>query len=93
LASSAASALACSAQTARANRRLIGLLSGTIEPDAGSLIVNGFDVPAERQRMYRSIGVCPQFDCLWDLLNGREHLALFGGVRGLTPAQIARTRG
>jgi ABC-type multidrug transport system ATPase subunit len=69
---------------------LIGLLSGTIEPDAGSLIVNGCAVPAERQRMYRSIGVCPQFDCLWDLLNGREHLALFGGVRGLSPAQIAR---
>jgi ABC-type multidrug transport system ATPase subunit len=68
---------------------LIGLLSGTIEPDAGSLVVNGCAVPADRHRMYRSIGVCPQFDCLWDLLSGREHLTLFGGVRGLTPAQIA----
>ena len=29
------------------------------------------------------IGVCPQFDILWDLLTAREHLALFGTIRGI----------
>jgi ABC-type multidrug transport system ATPase subunit len=68
---------------------IISLLSGMLEPDAGSMLVNGFDVPKERGAMYRSMGVCPQFDCLWELLSGREHLELFGGVRGMTAAQIA----
>jgi ABC-type multidrug transport system ATPase subunit len=28
-------------------------------------------------------GVCPQFDVLWPELTGREHLALFGRIKGI----------
>ena len=28
------------------------------------------------------MGVCPQFDVLWDNLTGREHLHLFAAIKG-----------
>jgi hypothetical protein len=33
-----------------------------------------------------SLGVCPQFDVLWEELTGREHLRLFADLRGLPAA-------
>ena len=36
------------------------------------------------------MGVCPQFDVLWDNLTGREHLLLFGSIKGLTKLQASR---
>ncbi|KAJ6293905.1 hypothetical protein OIU76_022053 [Salix suchowensis] len=34
------------------------------------------------------IGVCPQFDILWDALSGEEHLELFASIKGLPLASI-----
>ena len=31
-----------------------------------------------------NIGVCPQHDVLWDELTAKEHVVLFGAMRGLT---------
>ena len=28
------------------------------------------------------MGICPQFDVLWGELTGREHLELFGAIKG-----------
>lgn len=36
-----------------------------------------------------STGVCPQFDVLWDSLTGREHLALYAALRGMSRAAAA----
>ncbi|XP_016469345.2 ABC transporter A family member 2-like isoform X1 [Nicotiana tabacum] len=36
----------------------------------------------------RMMGVCPQFDILWDTLSGQEHLQLFANIKGLPPASI-----
>ncbi|KAK2995142.1 hypothetical protein RJ640_010569 [Escallonia rubra] len=36
----------------------------------------------------RLIGVCPQFDILWDALSGQEHLILFASIKGLPPASL-----
>ena len=33
------------------------------------------------------IGVCPQFDVLWGDLTGREHLLLFGAIKGMPKEQ------
>lgn len=29
-------------------------------------------------------GVCPQFDCLWDHLNPKEHLEIYAALKGLS---------
>ena len=36
------------------------------------------------------MGFCPQFDVLWELLTGEEHLQLFGRIKGLTGDRLDR---
>uniref|UniRef100_A0A0D3A9X6 ABC transporter domain-containing protein n=1 Tax=Brassica oleracea var. oleracea TaxID=109376 RepID=A0A0D3A9X6_BRAOL len=36
----------------------------------------------------KMIGVCPQFDILWDALSSEEHLHLFASIKGLPPVSI-----
>jgi len=33
--------------------------------------------------VFKECGICPQFDCLWENLNVREHLYIFGSMKGL----------
>lgn len=42
------------------------------------------------QDAYGEMGFCPQFDVLWDLLTGEEHLRLFGRIKGLQGEQLDR---
>jgi ABC-type multidrug transport system ATPase subunit len=35
-------------------------------------------------RIHALMGVCPQFDILWNELTGREHLHLYGHVKVLS---------
>ncbi len=37
------------------------------------------------------IGECKQDDILWPLLTAREHLELFGGLRGVSKEDMANT--
>jgi hypothetical protein len=34
------------------------------------------------------MGVCPQFDVLWDELSGREHLTIYGHIKGLKFSEV-----
>lgn len=36
----------------------------------------------------KMVGVCPQFDILWDSLSAQEHLHLFSSIKGLPPSTI-----
>jgi ABC-type multidrug transport system ATPase subunit len=38
------------------------------------------------------MGVCPQFDVLWQQLSGWEHLVIYGLVKGLQFDQVSLTR-
>ena len=67
-----------------AMRMLIGLLS----PSAGEARVAGFDVYTQADRIKRSIGYMSQRFSLYDDLTVRENIRLYGGIYGLTDAQI-----
>jgi ABC-2 type transport system ATP-binding protein len=69
-------------------RMLIGLLA----PTAGEARVAGFDVLAEAEQVRRRIGYMSQRFSLYDDLTVRENVALYGGIYGLTDAEI-RDRG
>jgi len=73
-----------------AMRMLIGLLS----PTGGEARVAGFDVYKESDGIKRSIGYMSQRFSLYDDLTVRENIQLYGGIYGLTDAQIRdRTAG
>src|SRR5688572_5734522 len=70
----------------------IRMLTGLLAPTAGEARVAGFDVLAEAEQVRRRIGYMSQRFSLYDDLTVRENVALFGGIYGLTDAEI-RDRG
>ncbi|GMH33239.1 hypothetical protein BSKO_01073 [Bryopsis sp. KO-2023] len=63
----------------------INCLTGVIPPSGGDALVYGESIRANggMDRIRTMMGVCPQFDVLWEELTGEEHLRIFGHVKGL----------
>jgi len=72
---------------------LAALTAEVTPPSAGRLIVCGHDmaVPAGCDAAYRSLGLCPQVDPLWNQLSGRQHLAFYGRIKGVPEAALDST--
>lgn len=67
---------------------LINCMSCLTTPTFGKVFVRGLDVSRSQQEIQASMGVCHQADLLWPELTSREHLQLFGALRGVDPAQL-----
>jgi len=68
-----------------AMRMLIGLL----EPTFGRATVAGFDIATQAEQVRRAIGYMSQKFSLYDDLTVQENITLYGGIYGLSNAQIA----
>jgi len=61
---------------------LLSVLSGMLIPTAGNAMVGGFDPIREADLVQEAIGICPQFDILWDDLTVDEHLRFYFRMKG-----------
>eukprot|EP00052_Salpingoeca_macrocollata_P025254 m.229564 g.229564 ORF g.229564 m.229564 type:complete len:1857 (+) comp22401_c4_seq1:3439-9009(+) len=61
---------------------LLSMVVGMFPPTSGTAVVNGYDVRENTEQVRRSLGLCPQFDVLWDELTVAEHLRFFGELKG-----------
>eukprot|EP00270_Netrium_digitus_P003854 TRINITY_DN1466_c0_g1_i1.p1 TRINITY_DN1466_c0_g1~~TRINITY_DN1466_c0_g1_i1.p1 ORF type:complete len:971 (+),score=291.84 TRINITY_DN1466_c0_g1_i1:469-3381(+) len=70
----------------------INCLTGIIPTSGGEALIYGNSIrSASAMAKIRSfMGVCPQFDILWDSLTARDHLYLFANVKGLPHDQIVQ---
>uniref|UniRef100_A0A6V7QQH1 ABC transporter domain-containing protein n=1 Tax=Ananas comosus var. bracteatus TaxID=296719 RepID=A0A6V7QQH1_ANACO len=68
---------------------LINMLIGFIRPTSGTAYIEGMDIRVDMNKIYTSIGVCPQHDLLWETLTGREHLLFYGRLKSLKGAALA----
>ncbi|EGZ20193.1 ABCA1 lipid exporter [Phytophthora sojae] len=66
------------------------MLTGDVQPTHGTATLNGFDILSQQIEVRRQIGYCPQFDALFDLLSVREHLELFGAIKGIPRDSLER---
>jgi len=66
----------------------LSMLTGEIPPTSGALSLNGMNLLTEIHKCRRYIGYCPQFDALFELLTGREHLSLYAAIKGILPKDI-----
>ncbi|KAI9344589.1 hypothetical protein BDR26DRAFT_857228 [Obelidium mucronatum] len=62
---------------------LINILTGLYESSGGQARLAGFDIKTETSQVYNSIGVCPQFDILWEDLTVAEHLYFYARLKGV----------
>ncbi|TKY73412.1 ABC transporter A family member 2 [Spatholobus suberectus] len=68
----------------------INCLTGITPVTDGDALIYGLSIRSSTgmSNIRKFIGVCPQFDILWDALSGQEHLQLFATIKGLSPASI-----
>ncbi|KRW98659.1 P-loop containing nucleoside triphosphate hydrolase [Pseudocohnilembus persalinus] len=63
---------------------LINILTGIMKQDEGEIIINGKNPKQQIQQIRKKIGICPQFDILWNELTAKEHLQIFCQIKGIT---------
>ena len=56
---------------------------GDIFPDSGDILIQGTSVIRHPRTTRLSLGVCPQFTAIDAQLTVREHLAVYGRLKGL----------
>jgi len=64
----------------------INMLTGVLQPTAGDALVLDDSIVGDdsMNRIKQTMGVCPQFDILWEGLTAREHLRLFAVLKGVS---------
>ncbi|CAE6075406.1 unnamed protein product [Arabidopsis arenosa] len=66
----------------------INIMTGLVKPTSGAAFVQGLDICKDMDRVYTSMGVCPQHDLLWETLTGREHLLFYGRLKNLKGSDL-----
>lgn len=69
--------------------------AGLLPPSGGAALIHGQDISSEGglDVIRPLMGVCPQFDVLWNELTGLEHLMIYGHVKGIRFSQVRAGRG
>lgn len=58
-----------------------------LRPSAGTAYINGYDIITQADLVQQSIGICPQFDILWDDLTVNEHLRFYMRMKDIPREQ------
>ncbi|KAM7370351.1 hypothetical protein PAMP_009906 [Pampus punctatissimus] len=69
---------------------LMNILCGICPPTNGSATIYGSPVAeiADGSEMKQLVGICPQFNIIFDVLTVEEHLKIFAAIKGIPPADI-----
>ncbi len=59
------------------------IIRGDVVPDTGDVFIDGHSIVTNPRLARMSLGVCPQFTAVDDQLTVREHLIIYGRLKGL----------
>ncbi|CAE6253659.1 unnamed protein product [Arabidopsis arenosa] len=68
----------------------INMMTGLLKPTSGTAFVQGLDICKDMNKVYTSMGVCPQHDLLWETLTGREHLLFYGRLKNIKGSALTQ---
>ncbi|KAF8971850.1 hypothetical protein BDZ97DRAFT_1650923 [Flammula alnicola] len=66
---------------------IFNIIRGNILPDCGDVLINGTSIVRHPRVARSALGVCPQFTAIDSQLTVREHLTLYGRLKGLRRGQ------
>ncbi len=69
----------------------ISILATICRPSSGDIVVNGFSVCGQSEKVKREIGYVPQDIALYPMLSGRDNLDFWAGIYGL-PGRLRKDR-
>ncbi|KAJ3074904.1 hypothetical protein HDU98_009873 [Podochytrium sp. JEL0797] len=61
---------------------LISILTGLYPASYGNAMLAGFNIATDGSEICQVMGICPQFDILWDDLTVEEHLYFYARMKG-----------
>ncbi|KAJ2917839.1 hypothetical protein MD484_g2550, partial [Candolleomyces efflorescens] len=64
------------------------MIRGDVIPDIGDILINGTSVVRHPKTARASLGVCPQFTAIDSQLTVREHLIIYGKLKGLNSQEL-----
>lgn len=66
------------------------MISGLLQPTEGRISIYGYEIPRDLDHIRHRVGlgVCPQHDVLFPYLTVRDHLLMFGGLKGIPAADL-----
>jgi len=67
------------------------LLGGDVTPDSGDVLIKGTSVVRHPRIARFSLGVCPQFTAIDSQMTVREHLEIYGRLKGLSRGEVLKT--
>ncbi|XP_072983429.1 ABC transporter A family member 7-like [Typha latifolia] len=67
---------------------IINMMTGLTKPTSGNTLLQGLSIETNFDKIYTSIGVCPQKDMIWEMLTAREHLLFYGRLKNLQGSQL-----
>ncbi|XP_026306301.1 phospholipid-transporting ATPase ABCA7-like, partial [Piliocolobus tephrosceles] len=66
----------------------LSILSGLFPPSGGSAFILGHDVCSSMAAIRPHLGICPQYNVLFDMLTVGEHIWFYGRLKGLSAAAV-----
>ncbi|POM80172.1 ABC transporters ABCA family, partial [Phytophthora palmivora] len=66
----------------------MAVLTGQLAPTEGFVTLSGFDLSTSSASARKTMGYCPQFDALHDLLTVTEQLQLYARIKGIPEAFV-----
>ena len=66
----------------------LSILTGLYQPTGGKASVFNLDMFGQVNEVRKTLGVCPQFDILFDLLTPEEHLRLYCMFKGVNASEV-----
>ncbi|KAL4495193.1 hypothetical protein ABPG72_007300 [Tetrahymena utriculariae] len=70
-----------------------GMITASIPKTRGQIYLNNKNINENSNIYFDNIGVCPQNNCLWEYLKAKEHLNIFGRVKGLNGKDLKEVVG
>jgi len=66
------------------------MITGILKPSSGNATIYGADLVDDIETVRQSLGLCQQFDVIFDVLTVREHLQLAWDLKNMPRDQVQR---